>query len=123
MVSDPHLVCADPYEAYVINENPESNCAFKVKVHNFHKKKTVFHIKGSQFILITTCLFCFSHHFQFFFVLKFFFFLFSRVVDPDPDWIQIQWGVWIRIRNPDPDPGARKEENEEKIQTFILKFL
>jgi hypothetical protein len=39
--------------------------------------------------------------------------------DPDPDWIRIQWGVWIRIRI----QGQQKEENEEKIQTFILKFL
>jgi hypothetical protein len=42
-----------------------------------------------------------------------------RVVDPDPDpdWIRIQWGVWIRIQ------GQEKEENKEKIQTFLLKFL
>jgi hypothetical protein len=32
-------------------------------------------------------------------------------------WIRIQWGVWIRIQ------GQEKKENEEKIQTFILKFL
>jgi hypothetical protein len=40
-----------------------------------------------------------------------------RVVDLDPDWIRIQWGVWIRIQ------GQEKEENEEKIQSFMLKFL